>query len=75
MEQWNETIYDDPTFNQMIFSCGVPRLLQCAFQADGKLAKASAEIALNEMSKCFQELYKSAAPYTVLVPRIWWWAF
>ena len=63
MEQWNETIYDDPTFNQiMLFSCGVPRLLQFAFQADGELAKASAEIALNEMSKCFQESYKSAAP-------------
>ena len=63
MQQWNKTIYDDPTFNQiMLFSCGVPRLLQWAFQADGELTKASTEIALNEMSMCFAESYKSAAP-------------
>ena len=64
MQQWNKTTYDDPTFNQvMLFSCGVPRLLQWAFQADGELTKASTEIALNEMSKCFAESYKSAAPW------------
>ena len=63
MKRWNETIYDDPTFNQiMLSSCGVPRHLQFAFQVDGELARSSTEIALNEISRCFEESYKSTAP-------------
>ena len=62
MQGWQGKQYEDDVFEQMhLFSSGVPRLLQWAFEAGGDLS--TAQIALNEMSRCFEESYASAAPF------------
>ena len=63
MIQWGGTQYDEKVFNQLfLFSAGVPRLLEFAFQTGGELASTFAA-AFNAMSKCFQSSYTSAAPF------------
>ena len=60
MQGWQGTQYEDDVFEQMhLFASGVPRLLQWAFEAGGDLS--TAQIALNEMSRCFKDSYASAA--------------
>ena len=59
MTQFNGTQYKDDVFRQIWLFCGgVPRLLEHAFSSTGE--KATISVALNEMTKCFNESYKSA---------------
>ena len=63
MQQMGGTQYDEKVLNQLfLFSAGVPRLLEFAFQTGGELASTFAA-AFNAMSKCFQSSYISAAPF------------
>ena len=64
MEGWKGMQYGDDTLKQIhLFSSGVPRLLQYAFQARSCVLSNAHVIALYEMFQCFEESYESAAPF------------
>ncbi|CAJ1389927.1 unnamed protein product, partial [Effrenium voratum] len=63
MKGWRGTQYQEEEFNKIfLFSAGVPRLLEAAFQTRGELA-STAQVALNAMSNEFESSYADAAPY------------
>ncbi|CAJ1363452.1 unnamed protein product, partial [Effrenium voratum] len=63
MKGWRGTQYQEEEFNKIhLFSAGVPRLLEAAFQTRGELA-STAQVALNAMSRKFKSSYRDAAPY------------
>ncbi|CAJ1387304.1 unnamed protein product, partial [Effrenium voratum] len=63
MKGWRGTQYQEEEFNNIyLFSAGVPRLLEVAFQTRGELA-STAQVALNAMSNEFESSYADAAPY------------
>ncbi|CAJ1411380.1 unnamed protein product, partial [Effrenium voratum] len=63
MKGWRGTQYQEEEFNNIyLFSAGVPRLLEAAFQTRGELA-STAQVALNAMSNEFESSYADAAPY------------
>ncbi|CAJ1401064.1 unnamed protein product [Effrenium voratum] len=63
MAEWGGPQYKKKEFNNIhLFSAGVPRLLEAAFQTWGELA-STAQVALNAMSQKFRSSYADAAPY------------
>ncbi|CAJ1384716.1 unnamed protein product [Effrenium voratum] len=63
MKGWRGTQYQEEEFNKIyLFSAGVPRLLEAAFQTRVELA-STAQVALNAMSNEFESSYADAAPY------------
>ena len=75
MEQWNGTQYPENVLNQiLLFSCGVPRLLQHAFNSKGDLS-TTIDVAVNEMTTCLKESYGSAGPFLLTQRRLYHWFF
>ena len=63
MAEWGGMQYKKKEFDNIhLFSAGVPRLLEAAFQTWGELA-STAQVALNAMSQEFRSSYADAAPY------------
>ena len=63
MAEWGGSQCKKEEFNNIhLFSAGVPRLLEAAFQTWGELA-STAQVALNAMSQQFRSSYADAAPY------------
>ncbi|CAJ1400187.1 unnamed protein product [Effrenium voratum] len=63
MAEWGGLQYKKKEFDNIhLFSAGVPRLLEAAFQTWGELA-STAQVALNAMSQEFRSSYADAAPY------------
>ncbi|CAJ1442236.1 unnamed protein product [Effrenium voratum] len=63
MAEWGGMQYKKKELDNIhLFSAGVPRLLEAAFQTWGELA-STAQVALNAMSQEFRSSYADAAPY------------
>ncbi|CAJ1342119.1 unnamed protein product [Effrenium voratum] len=63
MAEWGGMQYKKKEFDNIhLFSAGVPRLLEAAFQTWGELP-STAQVALNAMSQEFRSSYADAAPY------------
>ena len=64
MKEWRGTQYQEEKFDKVhLFSAGVPRLLEAAFQTSTESANSTAQVALNAMSRDSKSSYADAAPY------------